>query len=267
MQNLQQKSKDLRRMILELSYATRTAHLGSSLSCADILLAAYSGGLRISPAIADSPDRDRLVFSKGHCATALVCTLAQHGFVAFDDLLAMFNRDGGIQEHPNFRCVPGVENASGSLGHGLPIGVGMAIAARVLGKNYKVCVVMGDGESNEGSVWEAALLAAAQNLGNICVVVDFNQWQATGRSCEIMRLEPMVEKWQSFGWEAFACGGHNPQLLKEHLCNFGAGKKPVAIIANTVKGKGVSFMEDDNNWHYRIPNEEEMAAARKELEQ
>lgn len=267
MQSLEQKGRDLRRMILELSYATRTAHLGSCLSCADILLAAYNGGLRISPDIVDDPARDRLVFSKGHCATALVCALAQRGFVSFDELLTIFNREGGIQEHPNFRCVPGVENSSGSLGHGLPIGVGMALAARVLGQSYRVCVVMGDGESNEGSVWEAALLASAQKLANLCVVIDFNHWQATGRSCEIMSLEPMVEKWQAFGWDAVACDGHNPDLMKRHLSSFGKGSRPVALIANTVKGKGFSFMEDDNNWHYRIPDAEEMAAARKELEQ
>ncbi len=266
MEDLKEKAAALRRMIIELSCQTRTSHLGSALSCADILLAAYNGGLRISPEEASHPERDRLVFSKGHCALALVCALSQRGFCTFEHLLEKFNRPGGLQEHPGFPYVPGVENASGSLGHGLPLGLGMAAAARIGQMNYRVCVVMGDGECNEGSVWEAAMLAPALGLNNLCVVVDFNRWQATGRSCEITRLEPLAEKWSAFGWRSVECDGHAPERLRDLLTAFGQEDRPTAIIAHTVKGKGVSFMEDDNNWHYRIPNAEEAQAALKELD-
>lgn len=265
MEDLKKKAAELRRMIIELSCKTHTSHLGSSLSCADILLAAYNGGLRVSPENVSSPERDRLVFSKGHCALALVCALAQRGFCSFDYLLAHFNQPGGLQEHPSFPYLPGVENASGSLGHGLPLGVGMARAARIRRQGYTVCVVMGDGECNEGSVWEAAMLAPSLGLNNLCVVVDFNRWQATGRSCEITSLEPLAEKWRAFGWRSVECDGHDPEQLCELLQSFEREARPTAVIAHTIKGKGVSFMEDDNNWHYRIPGEAEMELALKEL--
>ena len=258
-------SRELRLAIVTLSQATRTAHLGSSLSCADILLAACQGGLDIAPGREGDPNRDRLVFSKGHAAAALVCALAQRGFFPMDRLFQIFNREGGIQEHPNLACVPGVENASGSLGHGLSLGLGMALAARVRGGNYRVCVILGDGECDEGSVWEAALLAGAQKTGNLCAVVDFNRWQATGRSCEIMALNPLADKWRAFGWEAAEADGHDPERLCSILGGFGTGDRPLAVIAETVKGKGVSFMEDDNNWHYRIPDRRELEAAVREL--
>jgi transketolase len=262
MTELQSKARELRRMIVRLSHATRTAHLGSALSCADILVAAYSGGLNCSCERPDDPERDRLVFGKGHCATALVCALARHGYCSFDELLTTFNMNGGLQEHPNYRCVPGVENASGSLGHALPIGLGMALAARIQGNGgRRVCVVMGDGECNEGSVWEAAMLAGGQRAANLCAVVDFNRWQATGRSCDITALEPLADKWRAFGWETVECDGHDPDALRGLLRAFGKGGRPFAIVAHTVKGKGVSFMEDDNNWHYRIPNDAELAGA------
>jgi Transketolase, N-terminal subunit len=148
------------------------------------------------------------------------------------------------------------------------MGLGMALAARIQSRKYRVCAVMGDGECNEGSVWEAAMLAGGQKVENLCVVVDFNRWQATGRSCEITALEPLVDKWRAFGWEAAECDGHDPDALRDLLRAFGnrGSGKPFAIVAHTVKGKGVSFMEDDNNWHYRIPNDDELAAAMKELE-
>jgi transketolase len=142
----------------------------------------------------------------------------------------------------------------------------MALAARIGRKKRRVCVVMGDGECGEGSVWEAAMLAGGQNVENLCAVIDFNRWQATGRSCEITALEPLADKWRAFGWEAVECDGHDPDALRDLLRGFGKGGKPFAVVAHTVKGKGVSFMEDDNNWHYRILNDEELCAAVKELE-
>ena len=156
--------------------------------------------------------------------------------------------------------------ATGSLGHGLPVGIGMALAARIQKQDYRVFVIMSDGECNEGSVWEAAMFAPANNLEKLAVVVDYNKWQATGRSNEVMSLAPLVKKWEAFGWSASEVDGHDLGALSEALRRVPDGSgKPVAIVAHTVKGKGVSFMEDDNNWHYRIPKTEEVAAAKKEL--
>jgi transketolase len=162
--------------------------------------------------------------------------------------------------------VPGVEAATGSLGHGLPIGIGMAVAGRIRREDYRVFVLMSDGECNEGSVWEAAMFAPAQRLENLAVIVDFNKWQATGRSEEVMALQPLRAKWEAFGWSASEVDGHDVASLVQALRRVPDGSgKPVAIIANTVKGKGVSFMEDDNNWHYRIPTADEVTAAAREL--
>ena len=265
MTHLERLAKQLRLAIVALSSATGTSHVGSCLSCADILVAAYNGGLRLGPECVHDPCRDRLVFSKGHCAAALYCALAQRGFFPMEELTRAFNQNGGLQEHPHLRAVAGVEISAGSLGHGLSLGLGMALASRVLGAPFRVCVIMGDGEADEGSVWEAALLAGARKLSHLCVIVDANGWQATGRSGEIMALEPLADKWRAFGWKAVEVDGHNPDRLKDLLATLGEGDAPLAIVARTVKGKGVSFMEDDNNWHYRIPSEAEVCRAREEL--
>jgi transketolase len=160
----------------------------------------------------------------------------------------------------------GIEAATGSLGHGLPIGLGMALAGRIQQRPYNVYVVLGDGECNEGSIWEAAMLASAQRVANLCVIVDFNKWQATGRSREVMALDPLVDKWRAFGWNAVDVDGHDMTALLGALQRHPAvDGRPTAIIAHTVKGKGVSFMEDDNNWHYRIPTADEAIKAKQEL--
>ncbi len=265
MSNLAEKAKKLRLDIIELSHKSKTAHIGSCLSCVDILVAALNGGLNLSPQLVSDPARDRLVFSKGHCAAALFCAISQAGFFPKEKLFAEFNSNGGVQEHPNLNAYPGVEVAAGSLGHGLPLGLGMALAARITGLAYRICVIMGDGECNEGSVWEAAMLAAAQKTGNLIAVVDANRWQATGRSNEIMALEPLADKWRAFGWNVIETDGNNPEALLEIMRNAGYGDKPLAIVARTIKGKGVSFMEDDNNWHYRMPSDAEMEQIRREL--
>lgn len=193
-------------------------------------------------------------------------TLALAGFFP-PEQLKTFGEDGSdLGEHPGVGCVPGVEAATGSLGHGFPMGVGMALSAKVRRESYRVYCLLSDGECNEGSTWEAALLAPAQKLDNLMVIVDFNRWQATGRSEEIMSLSPLAEKWRSFGWSAHEVDGHDIgelSRLMEKLPNDSG--RPVAIIARTVKGKGVSFMEDDNNWHYRIPDAKEVVRAREEL--
>lgn len=263
---LESIARGIRGRIVEMSHQSGTAHIGSSLSCVDILVAAYWGFLRIDPEHPDHPERDRLIFSKGHAASALYIALSHRGFFP-EKLLATFAQDGEhLPEHPSPRCAPGVEVASGSLGHGLPLGLGMALSAQIQNRNYCVYVVMSDGECNEGSVWEAAMLAPTHKLERLVAIVDFNRWQATGRSEEITFLAPIRNKFEAFGWSAYDVDGHDIHSLIEVLGNIPDGTgKPVAVIAHTIKGKGVSFMEDDNNWHYRIPNYQEVTTAKKEL--
>lgn len=264
---LEKLARTIRARIVETSHRTNTPHLGSCLSCVDILVAAYFHALRIDPAQPRDPERDRFILSKGHGAAALFQVLALRGFYR-ESLLATYGEDGGVfAEHPPAPdCLPGIEAATGSLGHGLPMGLGMALSARIQRRRYNVIALLSDGECNEGSVWEAAMMAAAQRVEHLAAVIDYNKWQATGRSQEVLALEPLVEKWRAFGWSTYEIDGHDMKALAEHLSRVPDGSgKPVAIVAHTVKGKGVSFMEDDNNWHYRIPTAEEVAAAKKEL--
>ena len=257
----------LRARIIETSSKTGTPHLGSCLSCVDILTALYFGVLNIDPTNPKAANRDRCILSKGHGAMGLFHVLAERGFYPLSDLDS-YGQDGGVfAEHPPTpEHLAGIEAATGSLGHGLPLGLGMAMAGRIQGHSYKVYAVLGDGECNEGSVWEAAMLASAQRVSNLCVVIDFNKWQATGRSQEVMALDPLVDKWKAFGWNAVEVNGHDLDELLGALGEFpSTNGKPTAIIAHTVKGKGASFMEDDNNWHYRIPTADEVIQAKKEL--
>jgi transketolase len=260
-------ARRIRGKVIEMSFQTGAAHLGSCLSCIDILVAAYFGALALDPANPDNPLRDRFLLSKGHAAAALYATLFHRGFINKETMDSFGQPGGCLAEHPGPACAPGIENASGSLGHGLSLGLGMALAARIRNEKYKICVLMSDGECNEGSVWEAAMFAASQKLDRVIAVVDFNRWQATGRTEEIMSIQPLKEKWESFGWSAHKIDGHDIAALSEAMKKVPDGTgKPVVLIASTVKGKGVSFMEDDNNWHYRVPNEKELVAAFQELE-
>ena len=256
----------VRRSVIEMSYQAQASHLASSLSCVEILVAALWGVMKIDPKNGNDPDRDRLILSKGHAAQALYASLAHRGFFN-TELLSLYNTDGGVMsEHPGPKCLPGVEAATGSLGHGLSIGLGIALAGRLQRRDYKVFVVLGDGECNEGTVWEAALLAAAQKLTSLCVIIDFNRLQGTGPSTEIMHLNPLLEKWNSFGWYTVGVDGHNIKQLIEAMSSVQSNnKQPTAVIADTIKGKGVSFMENDNNWHYRIPTKKQVSAANLEL--
>lgn len=265
-ENLEMIAGRLRGAIIETSHRSRAAHLGSCLSCVDILTALYWNVLRIDPKNPDDPNRDRFILSKGHAANALFNTLAAKGFFPVSDLDDFCQPGCKLEEHPGPGCAPGVEAATGSLGHGLPIAVGMALAARLQKLSYRVVALLGDGECNEGTVWEAAMFAAGRKLNNLMVIVDFNKWQATGRSCEITALESLSEKWKAFGWQAYETDGHNMNELLEVLSEFpDKSGRPVAIVAHTVKGKGASFMEDDNNWHYRIPDSAEVLRAKEEL--
>jgi len=249
-----------------MSHRAETPHLGSSLSCVDILVAAYWGALSIDPARPGDPLRDRFILSKGHAVSALYATLSARGFFP-EDWLTTFNVPGGrLPEQPSPGCVPGVELATGSLGHGLPVGVGMALAGRIKKEKYRVYALMSDGECNEGSVWEAAMFAPARGLDNLVAIVDYNKWQATGRSDEVLQLAPLKDKWQAAGWSAVDTDGHDLSKLVDLLKNVPDGSsKPVAIIAHTVKGKGVTFMENNNDWHYRSPSDADLRNARQEL--
>lgn len=264
---LKQMAARLRGRVVEMSHAAQAAHLASALSCCDILAAAYWHALRIDPKKPEDPLRDRFILSKGHAAAALYAALAFRGYYE-EAVLDTYCQDGGkLAEHPPAHGLPGVEAATGSLGHGLPIGAGMALAARINGQRYRVFAVLSDGENNEGSVWEAAMFAAGQKLANLCVVVDYNKWQATARSNETLALAPLRDKWAAFGWDAHEVDGHDVADLARRLAaipDHGEGR-PVALIANTVKGKGVSFMEDDNNWHYRAPTADDVRKAHVEL--
>jgi transketolase len=264
--NLDLVARRLRLKLIQMSHAAGTPHLGSALSCVDILVAAYWNVVKVDSQYPSDPTRDRFILSKGHAAAALYATLAERGFFPKEWLDTFATHRAPLAEQPAPNCAPGVELATGSLGHGLPVGVGMALAARIQKRDYRVFVCMSDGECNEGTVWEAAMFAPAQKLERLCVVIDYNKWQATGRSNEIMALPSLRDKWAAFGWSTHEVDGHDLASLTRLMNAVPDGSgKPVAIIAHTIKGKGVSFMQDDNNWHYRIPKPDEIEAARKEL--
>ena len=264
--DLEAMAAALRGKAVEMSHAASSAHLGSSLSCSDVLAAAYWNVLNVDATQPGDPLRDRFILSKGHAASSLYAALALKGFFPME-LLETYCTDGALlAEHPPANQLPGVEAATGSLGHGLPIGCGIALAAQIRSQNYRVYVLMSDGECNEGSVWEAAMFAAARELTNLCVIIDYNKWQATGRSDETLRLAPLRDKWEKFGWNAIEVDGHDVLELAYKMRDVPSSTgMPTALIAHTVKGKGVSFMEDDNNWHYRSPSAEEVILAHREL--
>ena len=265
-ENLEDIARHIRRELVKISNKANTPHLGSSLSCVEIMVAAYWGVINIDPQNPTDPDRDRLIFSKGHAATTLYIALNKKGILS-NETLETYARSGGIlPEHPVYRSSPGIEATSGSLGHGLSIGLGIALGARISKRNYRVYVVMSDGECNEGSVWEAAMLAPTKEVGNLAVIIDSNKWQATDRTQDVAGSTSLADKFKAFGWNSYDIDGHNINNLVDTLQQLPDGSgKPLAVVANTVKGKGVSFMEDDNNWHYRIPNQEEVKKALNEI--
>lgn len=263
---MQSIARRIRGRVLELSHRAGTPHLGSSLSCVEMVVAAYWGSLRLEPSFASDIVRDRFILSKGHAATTLYAALAMKGFFPEAWLMNYAEPGSPLGEHPS-PGTPGIDVATGSLGHGLPIGIGLALSARIQGDLNRVCVLMSDGECNEGSVWEGALFAPAQRLNRLTVMIDYNKWQATGRSDEVTSLAPLREKWDAFGWRAVEIDGHDLSTLVHWLnAEPDPDGRPTVLVAHTVKGKGVSFMEDDNNWHYRIPTAQELARAFVELQ-
>ena len=256
----------LRGQLVELCRQSRAPHLASALSSVELVAALFGNVLNITAQNLSAADRDRFILSKGHAAALVYAVLAEFGFIAKDQLETYGKPQSKLGEQPIPGSVPVMEVATGSLGHGLPVGLGMALASKIKRLPYRVFVLMSDGECNEGTVWEAAMMAPAKQLDNLVAIIDFNKWQATGRSEEIMQLSPLKAKWESFGWSAHEIDGHSVSEILAVLNNVPDGTgRPIAIVAHTTKGKGISFMEDDNNWHYRIPTEEEVIAAKKEL--
>lgn len=241
-----------------------SSHVGSCLSVIDILAVLYAEVLRSNPHEPDWPDRDRLVLSKGHAGAALYAVLAECGY--FDvGLLDQHCQDGSSFCGHVAVGVPGVEVSTGSLGHGLPIATGMALGAARGGKAWRTVAVMSDGECDEGSVWEAALFAAHHKLGNLLAVVDYNGLQSLATVAETLTLEPFADKWRAFGWDVTEVDGHDHNALRDLMGSHWGGSRPRCVLAHTVKGKGVSFMEDQVLWHYRVPQGDELAAAIREL--
>ena len=248
--------------------AAGNGHFGSCYSCAEILTALYFAIMRLDPANPEWPDRDRFLFSKGHAAPTLYSALIRRGFIP-ESWIAEYETHVGsrLMTHPSRRYQPGVDCSLGALGHGLSIGVGMALAARMDRKNYVTYVLMGDGEINEGSVWEAAMSAAKFGLGNLVGIVDSNGLCVDGRVAEVMPMEPMIDKWQSFGWDVSRIDGHDFGKLRHVLAprRDEALPRPRMVIADTVKGKGVSFMEDVRSWHSDTITEAQFARVLTEL--
>ena len=264
--DLEDKALWLRRELWDMVMRQRKGHIPSSFSCTEIIVALYYGGVaRITRGQPDDPKRDRVIISKGHAAMALYPILADLEF--FDKLeLKRFTQPGGLLGmYADFR-IPGIEGISGSLGHGLGMGAGFALAARQDRAVYRSFVVLGDGECYEGSVWESAMFAAHHKLDNLIAIVDRNELCILGKTEELLELGNLEHKWQSFGWEAVTVDGHSFKELMDAFSHVGMTHgKPLAIIANTVKGKGISYLEGRPEWHNRMPNDKEMAIALAEL--
>ncbi|MBO0778080.1 MAG: transketolase [Ktedonobacteraceae bacterium] len=258
----------IRRRDLQMIYGSGLGHVGGDLSAIDILVTLYFGILRVDPHAPDAPERDRFILSKGHCAGALYTTLAHAGFFPLEELNTFARPLSHLNGHPDRNKVPGVETNTGPLGHGLPVGVGCALAAKLTAASWRVFVLTGDGELQEGSNWEAAMAAAHYQLSNLTVIVDRNRLQQGDWTEQTMHLEPLADKWRAFGWSVQEVDGHDHALLLETLSRVPfETDKPNCIIAHTQKGKGVSFMQDKAAWHHRVPTAEELSAALNELEE
>ena len=264
---LENKAKQIRRGIIEQVYRAKSGHPGGSLSIADILTVLYFNELNIDPENSTWEDRDRLVLSKGHCSPALYSCLANRGFFDQEKLSTFRKIDSNLQGHPDMNKVPGVDMTSGSLGQGLSVANGMAIAGKMDNKNYRVYCILGDGEIEEGQIWEAAMASNKYKLDNLCVIVDNNNLQIDGTIEEVMSSYPIDEKFRSFGFEIIKIDGHDiDEIMKAFEVAKNIKGKPTCIIAKTIKGKGVSFMENQVGWHGKAPDDEEYNQAMEEFE-
>ncbi len=261
---LQRVADESRQRLLRMIATAGMGHVGGDLSVMDILTTLYFGVLRVDPEDPSWPDRDRFILSKGHCAGALYVTLARSGFFAPAELDTFMAPLSSLNGHPDRNKTPGVETNTGPLGHGLPVAVGAALAARLAGSARRVFVVLGDGELQEGSNWEAAMAAGHYGLDNLCAIVDRNRLQQGARTEDTNRLEPLADKWRSFRWHVVEVDGHDHLAIRSALVDRPAGT-PTCVIARTVKGKGVSFMEDRVEWHHKVPSDDQVEAALLEL--
>jgi transketolase len=263
---LEKEAREIRRLIIRMLAKAGSGHPGGSLSATDLVTALFFKVLRHRPKEPSWPERDRFHMSKGHCAPLLYAILAQRGYFAKEKLMTLRQLGSTLQGHPD-RRTPGVEVASGSLGQGLSVGLGMCLAAKVDKKGYRVFVLLGDGEIQEGNIWEAAMASSHYKCSNLCAILDYNGFQIDGKIKDVMGLEPVAEKWQAFGWHAIKIDGHNmEEILAAYKEAEGIKDKPSIIIARTIKGKGVSFMENVVDFHGRAPTQEEAEIALKELE-
>ncbi|HZH60888.1 MAG TPA: transketolase [Metabacillus sp.] len=262
---LKRKAIEIRKSLLTMIYEARTGHTGGSLSNTDILTVLYYKIMNIDPNNPKWENRDRYVQSKGHSVESLWAILADKGFFPKEELKTFSKFNSRLIGHPNNK-VPGIEMNTGSLGHGLPISVGMALAAKMDGKSYRVYTLMGDGEQAEGSVWEGAMAASQYQLDNLIAIIDRNRLQITNNTEDVMGLEPLGDKWRSFGWEVVEVDGNDVEELVNVLSNTPKTPgKPTLVLANTVKGKGITFAENQVGWHHRVPTEEEYNLAMEEL--
>lgn len=265
-QELEKKARRIREDIVEEVYSAKSGHPGGSLSVADILTVLYFREMNINPENPNWEDRDRFVLSKGHCSPALYSCLANRGFFSVEDLKSFRNINSYLQGHPDKNKVPGVDMTTGSLGQGLSAANGIAIAGKMDQKTYRVYCVLGDGEIEEGQIWEAAMAANKYKLDNLCVIVDNNNLQIDGTIEEVMSSYPIDEKFRSFGFQVINIDGHNiEEIIKAFEVAREVKGKPTCIIAKTVKGKGVDFMENQAGWHGKAPDEEQYKQAMKSL--
>ncbi len=258
-------SRRLRTTILKMIHAGKSGHPGGSFSCLEIIMTLFADILKFDPQKPDWEDRDRFVLSKGHGVPSLYAVLAECGFFPQEWLMSLRQLGSPLQGHPDRVRIFATEAATGSLGQGLSIAQGMALSAKIDKKDFRVFCLIGDGETQEGQIWEAAMSAAKFKLDNFTVITDYNRAQIDGRCDEVMPLEPLADKWKAFGWNVLEVDGHDREQLKRILPSKAAGK-PTMIIAHTIKGKGVSFMEHAIDWHGTAPNDEQLAKAIKEIE-
>lgn len=263
---LKEKAKEIRKSIVSMITEAKSGHPGGSLSATDILTALYFSEMNIDPANPKMEGRDRFVLSKGHAAPAIYATLAERGYFSKDELLTLRKFGSRLQGHPDMKKLPGIEISTGSLGQGLSVANGMALNAKIFNENYRTYIVLGDGEVQEGQIWEAAMTATHYKLDNLCAFLDSNNLQIDGNVTEIMGVEPLDKKWEAFGWNVIKIDGHNFEEILSALEKAKECKdKPTMILAKTVKGKGVSFMENVCGFHGVAPTAEELEKALAEL--
>jgi len=265
--DIEKKANVIRKNVIEMIFNAKGGHIGGALSMTDIIASLYFHVLKIDPKNPEWEDRDRFVLSKGHASAAWYAALAERGYFPKEELLTFDHINSRLQGHPDMLKTPGVDMSSGSLGQGISAALGMALAARYLKKTYRTFVILGDGETQEGQVWEAAMVAANYKTDNLIVILDYNKLQLYGQTNKIMNIEPVIEKWQVFGWNTIEINGHRINEIVQALeCAVKVVGKPTIIIAHTIKGKGVSFMENEVKWHSLAPTKEQTKQALKELE-